>query len=338
MRRWANCWGTPVALRCWPIPTAPSSNASIPRKVAQPASSRPSSSTRRGLRKGLRGGDILTLLTISPEFANAVTLKGHVAQPLRYPYTPGMRIRDLIPDREALITPDFYRRKNLLVQVLEDEPADESRPGSRDRFDRERRNDGGRVGLPGARGERGTRDQPEVRDLDANGRPRSASRMADLEASERAKKTPAALFDELNWDYAVVERLNKSDLTTQVISFNLGRAVIQGDPQHNIELQSGDVVTVYSQKDIRVPVSRQTRLVSVEGEVSAPGDLPAVTRRDAQADAAARRWIDAAGLSLRPGLQSRGNAPAPDRQPEAGDGPAAGAVGHPGGARCGEPA
>jgi protein involved in polysaccharide export with SLBB domain len=34
---------------------------------------------------------------------------------------------------------------------------------------------------------------------------------------------------------------------------------------------AGDVVTVYSQKDMRVPVSRQTRLVSVEGEVGAPG-------------------------------------------------------------------
>ena len=31
------------------------------------------------------------------------------------------------------------------------------------------------------------------------------------------------------------------------------------------------MVTVYSQKDVRVPVARQTRLVSLEGEVNAPG-------------------------------------------------------------------
>jgi len=37
------------------------------------------------------------------------------------------------------------------------------------------------------------------------------------------------------------------------------------------ELMPGDVVTIYSQKDIRVPVARQTRLVSIEGEVGAPG-------------------------------------------------------------------
>ena len=36
-------------------------------------------------------------------------------------------------------------------------------------------------------------------------------------------------------------------------------------------LLPGDVVTIYSQKDVRGPVSRQTRLVSIEGEVNAPG-------------------------------------------------------------------
>ncbi len=194
-----------------------------------------------GLQKTLRDGDVLTLLAISPEFANAVTLKGHVAQPLRYAYTPGMRVRDLIPDKDALITPDFYRRKNLLVQVLEDDDPDTTEPV-----------------------------------LGPEGRPlrqmrRSAERQEDRAAAIRAKKSPAALFDELNWDYAVVERLNTKDLTTQVIPFNLGRAVLQSDPTQNIELLPGDVVTVYSHKDIRVPVARQTRLVSLEGEVAAPG-------------------------------------------------------------------
>jgi protein involved in polysaccharide export with SLBB domain len=56
-----------------------------------------------------------------------------------------------------------------------------------------------------------------------------------------------------------------------VIPFHLGRAVLQGDPAHNVALTPGDVVTVYSQKDVRGPVSRQTRLVSLEGEVNAPG-------------------------------------------------------------------
>ena len=203
-----------------------------------------------GLQKALRDGDVLTLLAISPQFANAVTLKGHVAQPLRYPYKPGMRIRDLIPDREALISPDFYRRKNLLVQVIED---DENNPRDRN-------------------GDRMVRNANGANDTGAARRPiEQRQRDEDRAAAARAQKTPAALFEALNWDYAVVERLNLNDLSTEVIPFNLGKAILQGDEANNIALMPGDVVTVYSQKDMRVPVSRQTRLVALEGEINSPG-------------------------------------------------------------------
>ncbi|HZE91077.1 MAG TPA: SLBB domain-containing protein [Rhizobacter sp.] len=218
-----------------------------------------------GLQKPLRDGDVLTLLAISPQFANAVTLKGHVAQPLRYAYTPGMRIRDLIPDKDALISPNFYRRKNLLVQNVEDDDSERA------------------WRQPGDRGQGQTYSPAQDRDQSADQSRRQPTRRdardtsagneldGDRATAERAKKTPAALFDELNWDYAVVERLNQRDLSTQVIPFNLGKAVLQGDEASNVELLPGDVVTVYSQKDIRVPVARQSRLVSLEGEVGAPG-------------------------------------------------------------------
>lgn len=166
-----------------------------------------------GLKRTLRDGDILTLFEISHKFANAVTLRGNVAAPLRHPYTEGMRIRDLIPDREALITPDYYQRKNVLVQYEQ-------------------------TGKAGATAiERGVRN----------------------------------LLDEVNWDYAVVERLDRNTLTTRLIPFNLRRAVIDGDAQHNLLLQPGDIVTILSKNDLRVPQARQTRLVRVEGEVAAPG-------------------------------------------------------------------
>jgi protein involved in polysaccharide export with SLBB domain len=207
-----------------------------------------------GLSKPLRDGDVLTLLAISPKFANAVTLKGHVAQPLRYPYRPGMRIRDLIPDRDALISPDFYRRKNLLVQVIEEAEADGLAEGDTKQP----------AAVNGVAPVPGQAQQPGKR-------ARTREQSEDRAVAQRARRTPAALFDELNWDYAVVERLSEVDLSTQVIPFNLGKAVLQGDEASNIELRAGDVVTIYSQKDVRVPVARQTRLVSVEGEVGAPG-------------------------------------------------------------------
>ena len=250
-----------------------------------------------GLQKQLRDGDVLTLLAISPEFANAVTLRGHVAQPLRYPFKPGMRIRDLIPDRDALITPDFYRRKNLLVQVVDDDEdlrfdAQAAAAGYNPALPGQGANNAGNNGMGGNAGinsSNGVNNAnngygPNAGNLPNAGynpavpsaiSPRSRAerlrRSEDRAVVSASRKAPTALFDELNWDYAVIERLNTRDLTTQVIPFNLGKAVLQGDELSNIELLAGDVVTVYSQKDIRVPVSRQTRLVALEGEVGAPG-------------------------------------------------------------------
>lgn len=195
-----------------------------------------------GLKRPLRDGDILTLFEISPQFANAVTLRGNVAEPLRYPYTAGMRVRDLIPDREALITPDYYQRKNLLVQFEEAGKTGMERGGKTDK-------------------EWGGKSTP----VDAESGKSDKVDAADVE------RGVGNLLDEVNWDYAVIERLDRATLTTRLIPFNLARAVIDGDAQHNLALQPGDIVTILSKKDLRVPQDRQTRLVRVEGEVAAPG-------------------------------------------------------------------
>ena len=174
----------------------------------------------QGLSQPLNDGDVLTLLGISPAFANAVTLQGVVAEPLRYRWFEGMKILDLIPEQEALITGDYYKRKNLLVQKAG--PLNETN---------------------------------------------SITKEAGGKVAERVR----SMADQINWDYAVIERLDREKLSTQLIPFNLGKAVVQHDPAHNLTLQAGDVVTILSQKDLRLPQDRQTRLVRVEGEVAAPG-------------------------------------------------------------------
>lgn len=166
-----------------------------------------------GLRMALQDGDVLTLLGISPAFANAVTLQGTVAAPLRYRWFEGMRILDLIPERDALITSDYYKRKNLLVQNAD------------------------------------------------------VAKAAGANVANQIR----GMVDQINWEYAVIERLDKSQLSTQLIPFNLGKAVLQKDPAHNLPLLAGDVVTILSQNDLRLPQERQARLVRVEGEVAAPG-------------------------------------------------------------------
>jgi protein involved in polysaccharide export with SLBB domain len=79
------------------------------------------------------------------------------------------------------------------------------------------------------------------------------------------------LLSEINWDYAVVERLDPLTVRTQLLPFNLGRAVLEQAPEDNLVLQTGDVVTVFGVKDIPVPRGKTTRLVRVAGEVNVAG-------------------------------------------------------------------
>ncbi len=166
-----------------------------------------------GLAADVRDGDMVTLFKISPQFSNAVTLRGNVAAPLRHAFKPGMRIADLIPERAALVQGDYYSRKNKLVQY--ESPGNVS---------------------------------------------------ADQVAGDVKN-----LLSEINWDYAVVERLDPQTVRAQLLPFNLGRAVLEKVPEDNLMLQPGDVVTIFGVKDIPVPRNKTTRLVRVAGEVNAAG-------------------------------------------------------------------
>jgi protein involved in polysaccharide export with SLBB domain len=163
-----------------------------------------------GLDQRLQDGDLVTLLPISPAFANAVTLQGTVAQSVRHPWVGNMRVSDLIPEPAALISPDYYLRKNKLVIDV--------------------KNAGSTI----------------------------TSRVNNM-------------VNSINWDYALIERLNMNELRVQIIPFNLGKAVLQKDPAHDLLLQPGDVVTILNSTDVQISVERKTRLVRIEGEVAAPG-------------------------------------------------------------------
>jgi protein involved in polysaccharide export with SLBB domain len=165
---------------------------------------------KAGLARPVRDGDLVQIYALTPRFDNAVTLRGAVASPGRYPWREGMRVRDMIPDRDALIVPDFWLRQNLAPRV-------------------------------------------------------------DISGQQRLRTELRRTYDEINWDYAVIERLNYDDLTAQLIPFHLGRAVMEGDPSHNLALRPGDIVTIFSKADIQVPVARQTKYVRLEGEFVSPG-------------------------------------------------------------------
>jgi protein involved in polysaccharide export with SLBB domain len=88
---------------------------------------------------------------------------------------------------------------------------------------------------------------------------------------------------EIDWSYAVIERLNPVTLKTSLISFNLGKLVIDHDATQDLILQPGDVVSIFSQADIRVPLDQQTKFVRLEGEFVGAGIYsvqPGETLRD----------------------------------------------------------
>jgi protein involved in polysaccharide export with SLBB domain len=185
-----------------------------------------------GLKYALADGDLVTVYTLSPRIANAITLKGNVAQTMRFPWKRGMRVSDVIPERDALIVPDYWMSRN--------------RQGQAESWLRE-----------GADGGQSPEDKLSGTDV-----PLTAQRL-------RTEVKRAS--NEINWDYAVIERLNAHDLTVSLIPFNLGRAVVDGTSDQNVELMPGDVITVLSKDDIQVPAAKQTKYVRLEGEFAAAG-------------------------------------------------------------------
>jgi protein involved in polysaccharide export with SLBB domain len=169
-----------------------------------------------GLVHPLNDGDIVNFTSVSPKFENSVTLRGNVAQPGRYPWHLGMRISELIPNREFLITRQYWAQQNALV-------LESASTGSH------------------VKGAVGT-------------------------VNEVRRNAP-----EIDWNYAVVQRMNKEDLSTELIPFDLGKAILGQDGANNVTLQPGDVITIFSQADLKVPEAQQTKLVRLEGEFGSAG-------------------------------------------------------------------
>jgi protein involved in polysaccharide export with SLBB domain len=87
----------------------------------------------------------------------------------------------------------------------------------------------------------------------------------------RPALTVALPVPEIDWSYAVIERMNPQTLTTSLVPFNPGQLVLDHDPNQDLVLQAGDVVTIFSQADIKVPQAQRTKFVRLEGEFKQAG-------------------------------------------------------------------
>ena len=90
-------------------------------------------------------------------------------------------------------------------------------------------------------------------------------------ASPKPPMTVSLSVPEIDWSYAVIERMNQQTLTTSLVPFNPGALILDHDMSQDLALQPGDVVTVFSQADIKVPQAERTKFVRLEGEFKHSG-------------------------------------------------------------------
>lgn len=297
-----------------------------------------------GLGTTLRDGDLLRVLSIVPRYQKTVTLRGNTANPGNFAWHEGMKLSELIPDRESLLTRDYWWRRTQLglptpefqpyvsgpVQYQPTNPVDlQSRQSFQDwqlQNSMRRLPNGKYVPVvPDEQSGQNAQDQknditneypyaqgslymqgnpPVLTPQNGNGNNTNSNGTTDqsqqpyqmyqqgqsntLTASQQGssgslglkqnqvvtQNTAAATrkndvklsAPEIDWNYAVIQRLDPKTLKTSLIPFHLGRLVMDHDPAEDLTLEPGDVVTIFSQADIRVPVAQQTKFVRLEGE------------------------------------------------------------------------
>jgi protein involved in polysaccharide export with SLBB domain len=289
-----------------------------------------------GLATPLADGDLVRVNSIVPMYQKTVILRGNTANPGRFAWHSGMRISDLIPEKESLITRNYWwKRAQLGLPAPEFEPIPGldklNQPpsnraysikvtpseglGASNQFGYQQgqlgnqQQQGYQQGQLGnqqqqgyQQGQLGYQQQPsyqqgqlgypqeepgypqgqpgyqqgQVNEQSAQQRASGSSLAAAQSSPNRslpqAQRTEVkALAPEIDWDYAVIERLDPETLKNTLIPFDLGKLVLQHDSSQNLELQAGDVVSIFSEADIRLPLAHQTKTVTLDGEFAHAG-------------------------------------------------------------------
>ena len=278
-----------------------------------------------GLKTTLADGDLVHVFSIVPLYQKTVTLRGNTANPGRFAWHAGMHVSDLIPDKDSLITRNYWwKRSQLGLPAPEFEPLPnlanlrqpmeertiplktptrgEQRQGygvqSGEYGSQQQGEDGSQQNEDGSQQngygsqQNGYGSQQSDNGSQQNGagaqqneygatqnqrlsaQQRASNSSLGAQQSEQPGSVPAAgertevrqLAPEIDWSYAVIQRLDSNTLKTTLIPFDLGKLVMDHDASQDLELQAGDVVSILSEADIRVPIAEQTKLVTLSGE------------------------------------------------------------------------
>ncbi len=323
----------------------------------------------QGLATTLADGDLVRVNPILPAYQKTVTIRGNLANPGRFAWHPGMRVSELIPDKDSLITRNYWwKRAQEGLPAPEFEPATElsdlrqprepvnmANPSAMNKLQQQsvyqtqpfpynnnnqQNPNNGTQQNPSAQQQNPSTQQnplntqqypynsqqqyypqqypqnpdyqyPNPNDEYANpncdqtypmpdqfGNPPSSlyqqnsmppAAYGTLAAPQTTVygQSPCSQFPgaqrtivripapEIDWDYAVIERLDHETLKTKLIPFDLGKLVLNHDGSQDLELQPGDVLSIFSEADIRLPQAQQTKLIRLEGEFAHAGTYSA---------------------------------------------------------------
>lgn len=198
----------------------------------------------------VNNGDIVHFFTANNSYESVITLMGNVARPSRYEYYEGITVKDIIPNRESLLTKSFwdsyskntYAKDNILTKSGVEKTS----------------NLAGTLSSDSSYSSGFTKGQQNTANVfGASDNLFTAGPLSIPEAN-------------INWNYAAIIRVDQRNFATHVIPFNLAKA-IDGDPKNNMVLQPGDVINVLSTKDVRISSVNSVKYVFIDGEVAAPG-------------------------------------------------------------------
>ncbi|HEY4355743.1 MAG TPA: SLBB domain-containing protein [Acidobacteriaceae bacterium] len=277
-----------------------------------------------GFETPLHDGDVVQVGSVLASYKQSVTIRGNLANAGRFAWHPGMHLSEVIPDRESLLTNDYWLRRNRLgrptplfspVNPAEGLPANRNglpnnrypypqsgATGTQPSLDGSGLNSTLPVSTPDSSQNgyledyelnnqyqsaqnQGATNHPTQpgRNRTSNG-VQSASEestygsLAQQQLSARDNlagglrrnevKVPSP---EIDWSYAVIERLDPITLHSSLVPFNLGKLVNEHDASQDLPLQPGDIITIMSQLDIHTAQSQQTKYIRLEGEFASAG-------------------------------------------------------------------
>lgn len=258
-----------------------------------------------GLSTKVADGDVLRADSVLRGYRDSVTIRGNLANAGRFPWHPGMRLSEILPDRESLLTPEYWQARNRLgLPTPLFQPAPVAPSTAATTPGRNGANPGNtmanQVNVPGSsvpadaqvitgvdsaassstgptRLVGATEQRDEVLPsadtrIGSSAIAEQQESAADRLMASNARRTDITIAaPEIDWSYAVIERLDANTLRNSLIPFHLGRLVQDHDAGEDKELQPGDVVTILSQSDIHVSQDEQTKYIRLEGEFGSSG-------------------------------------------------------------------